>query len=441
MKEFIQDYKSCGKKQAIFYRNSTRPRNFYKMKTVKFCTLGCKVNQYDTQSIRERFIKAGFKELEDSQPANVYVINTCTVTHRADADSLSLIRKTKRENPKAKIIVTGCLAELDEDRIKKQHGVSLIVKNKDKENILATSQTDKGISFFKGHTRAFLKIQDGCNNRCSYCKVPLARGPSRSKALSEIIMEAARLVKSGFKEIVLAGICLGAYGRDLTQKIALVDVIKALENIDGLLRVRLSSIEATDISHELIDKLSYSKKLCRHLHIPIQSGDDAILKKMNRPYNSKDYINLIQRIKMKIPRIAITTDCLVGFPGETEYNFQNTLKLVQEILPLKVHIFPYSPRCGTAAGSLKELSPVIIKDRILRLKDASSNCSLDFKEKFLNKIMDVLIEASAKERGYWEGYTGNYIRTRVKSGFNLKNKLMPLRLRGIFKNIVLADFC
>jgi threonylcarbamoyladenosine tRNA methylthiotransferase MtaB len=267
--------------------------------------------------------------------------------------------------------------------------------------------------------------------------VPKVRGPSRSKSLNQIIDEAARLVKNGFKEIVLSGICLGAYGRDIKPKMSLVDVIEAIEKIDGLLRLRFSSIEAGDISDELIAKMSQSKKLCPHLHIPFQSGDDEILRKMNRKITFEDYLNLIRSIKLCIPEVAITTDVLVGFPQETEENFQNTIKLIAEAIPLKVHIFPYSRRGGTAAANFKgTLNPVIIKERALRLKEISRNCSFIYRAEFLNKKMDVLIEARAKEnREYWEGYTGNYIKVRVKSGLNLKNKLITLRLKKISEDL------
>jgi len=243
------------------------------MKTVKFYTLGCKVNQYDTQSIRERFIQRGFKELSDGKPANVYVINTCTVTHKADSESVGFIRKAKRENPKSKLIITGCLVEKDSVSLSKIKGIDAIISKR---------FFPESISDFRGRTRAFLKIQDGCNNFCSYCKVTLVRGRSRSRSLEDIIKEANCLVKKGFKELVLTGINLGSYGKDFAQKITIVDVIEALEQIKGLLRIRLSSIEAADVSDELINKISESKKLCRHLHIPIQSGDNKILKKMNR---------------------------------------------------------------------------------------------------------------------------------------------------------------
>jgi threonylcarbamoyladenosine tRNA methylthiotransferase MtaB len=418
------------------------------MRTVKFYTLGCKVNQYDTQSIRERFIQAGFKELEDSQPASIYIINTCTVTHKADSESLALIRKAKRENPKAKIVVTGCLTELDKDKIKKVRAAALIVKNRDKERIFSLlfrrpGPMISGISYFKGHARAFLKIQDGCNNFCSYCKVPLVRGPSQSKPLDEIIQEADKLLKHGFKEIVLSGICLGAYGQDLAPRTNLVSVIEALEEIKGLLRIRLSSIEAADIKEALIRKIAQSKKLCRHLHIPLQSGDDEILKRMNRKYCRNDYLNLIQKIRNFIPEMAITTDVLVGFPGESEHHFRNTLDLVRQITPLKVHIFPYSRRAGTpAAGLSEELNPTVVKQRILLLKNLGDKCAQDYQRRFLNKQMDVLVEAKSKEEPhFWQGYTDNYIKVLVKSRKNLKNQLVSLRLKKITENFVLADFC
>ncbi|MDP2938044.1 MAG: tRNA (N(6)-L-threonylcarbamoyladenosine(37)-C(2))-methylthiotransferase MtaB, partial [Candidatus Omnitrophota bacterium] len=376
------------------------------MKTVKFFTLGCKVNQYDTQSIRERFVNAGFKEIDNGRKADTYVINTCTVTSIADRKSRYFIHYAYRQNPKARIIVTGCYTALDSDEIAKIPGVTHIIKNQDKDRILEllnehnelSEQNEIGISNFSGHTRAFLKIQDGCNNFCSYCKVPRVRGASRSRPLDEIVQEANRLAKNGFKEIVLCGICLGSYGKDLQSQKNLVEVIEALEKIEGLLRIRLSSIEAGDISDELIQKMAQSKKLCQHLHIPMQSGDNEILKKMNRNYCREDYLNLIKKIKNSIPEIAITTDVLVGFPGEREDNFQNTVNLIGEIVPLRAHIFPYSKRLGTPAAILKDkINPLIIKERILQLVGISRKCALAYKEQFLNKDRDVLIEERPKE--------------------------------------------
>ena len=403
------------------------------MKTVKFYTLGCKVNQYETQSIRERFSRAGFSESENGSPADIYLINTCTVTHKADSDSRYYIHKAESQNPRAKIIVTGCLVEKDALSLAKIKGIDYLISKR---------FFSEGISSFSGHTRAFLKIQDGCDNFCSYCKVPLVRGHSRSKKLAQIIKEAKALVKNGFKEIVLCGICLGAFGRDLKPKLKLVNVIKRLEKIAGLFRIRLSSIEAGDVSDELIRHMLNSKKLCRHLHIPIQSGDDQILKRMNRRYSSADYLGLIRKIKKQIPDIAITSDVLVGFPGESEESFNNTLNLVKKIMPLRAHIFPYSPRQGTSAASLVGISPQIVKKRMQRLRNLAEKLSLQYRKKFLNKKARVLIEGLFKEKaGFWEGHTDNYIKILVSSEENLKNRLVIVRLKRIFKDSILADLC
>lgn len=425
------------------------------MQTVKFFTLGCKVNQYDTQVIREQFIQAGFTELEDHLPADLCVINTCTVTHRADADSLNIVRRVKRENPGARIIVTGCLTELDEDKIRKACAGGLIVKNKDKSNILqrffsypspthlsASSGILSGISDFKGRTRAFLKIQDGCDYFCTYCKVPLVRGRSRSRPLDEIIAEAKSLVKNGFKEIVLCGICLGAYGRDLKAQSCLIDVVEGLEKIKGLLRVRLSSIEAGDVSQALIDKMAASVKLCRHLHIPIQSGDDDILRKMKRGFSRADYSRLFKRLKKHIPGIAITTDIMVGFPGESEHNFQNSVGLIKEISPLKTHIFSYSRRQKSvvAANASTQVDPRIIKHRVLHLRKIAQNCALRFRKQFLGQELDVLIEAkTGQDPGFWYGHSDNYLKVGLVSRRNLENRIAKVSLKNIKSGFILGE--
>ena len=380
-------------------------------------------------------MEQGFREIhERKEAADLCLINTCTVTAIADQKSRGIIRRCINENPKAKIIVTGCLVEKDSQALAKLKGVSLIISK---------SFFSEGISDFYSHTRAFLKIQDGCDNFCAYCKVPLVRGRSRSKPLNDVVREAGRLAEKGFKEIVLTGICLGAYGKDLSPKTSLVILIDALEKIDGILRIRLSSIEAGDVTYALINKLAGSHKLCRHLHIPIQSGDDEILKKMQRRYTRKFYLNLIKKIKNKIPDIAITTDCLIGFPGEDEKHFRDTLDLVRRILPLKVHIFPYSAREGTRAyAKFSRFSVPIatVKKHVAILKEAAASCAKDYKERFLGRKMPVLFEARSKaKKGYWQGYGDNYIPVLFKSRRNLKNKLICVRLKSIIGDWVLSS--
>ena len=405
------------------------------MKTVKFYTLGCKVNQYDTQSIRQRFIQKGFIEFENGLPPDICVINTCTVTSAADRKSRQLIENINRKNPRAKIIVTGCLAQKDVASVAAINGVDIIIPKK---------FFPEGIDSFSKRTRAFLKIQDGCNNFCSYCKVPYVRGRSRSRGLSKIVAEAKRLTGAGFKEIVLCGICLGAYGRDKKPKLSLVDVIDNLEAIDGIKRIRLSSIEPKDLVDELIKKISKSSKLCPHLHIPLQSGSDDVLKKMNRNYSRGEYMEIINKIKQVMPDIAITTDVLVGFPTEGKGDFEDTVDLIKKIKPLKVHIFPYSPRPGTsAAREFKSAIPQsALKQRIFSLEEIARKTSFDYKKQFLNKYADVLIEADSKKRkGFYEGRTDRYMKVLVESAADLKNSLIRVKLLRISADAMIARVC
>jgi threonylcarbamoyladenosine tRNA methylthiotransferase MtaB len=407
--------------------------------------------------MRERLLEEGFSESLKAEPADVCLINTCTVTQKADSESLNLIRRSRRENPRAKVIVTGCLTELDRAKIKEVGGIDLIVKNKDKPRIInllnginGTNEINKnnersGITYFKGHTRAFLKIQDGCDNYCSYCKVPLVRGRSQSKPLSEIIKEAGALVKNGFREIVLTGVCLGAYGRDLKRGLSLTDVIDALEPIRGLLRIRLSSIEASDVTLALIEKIANSNKLCRHLHIPIQSGDNSILKKMNRKYRRLDYLRLIKALRKRLPGIAITTDILVGFPGESENNFQNTVDLIKKIQPARTHIFPYSRREKTMASvsTWPQVDTRKLKARIIQLNRLASRYALKFKRESFGGEPEVLVEGRSKDfPSYWEGYTDTYIKMVFKGNKkNLKNRLVKVKPLKSSQELIHARLC
>jgi threonylcarbamoyladenosine tRNA methylthiotransferase MtaB len=414
------------------------------MQSVKFLTLGCKVNQYDTQLIREQCLSAGFKEVDRKSKTDICIVNTCTVTHKADADSLSIIRRAKRDNPRGKVVVTGCLSELDADKIRKTSSVDLLIKNRDKHRLVGillnkfglhektkSNYTFRaGINFFEGHARAFLKVQDGCDNFCSYCKVPLVRGRSKSRKKQEIILEAGRLAQNGFREIVLTGICLGAYGKDLNPRIDLAGLIAEMEKIDGLSRIRLSSIEANDLTSSLIKRISASEKVCKHLHIPLQSGDDKILKKMNRHYKAASFLKLIKAIKKAVPGIAITTDVLVGFPGESETNFSNTAKLFKKILPLKAHIFPYSARPGTqAAGFSAMISAAKISQRVNYLNKIAQACRDKYMRGFLGRKMPVLVEGKvATCPGYWQGHTDNYLHVIIRSNEDLKNRIVIVKL-------------
>jgi threonylcarbamoyladenosine tRNA methylthiotransferase MtaB len=420
------------------------------MRKVRLVTVGCKVNQYDTQCIREDFLRNGFSEAKKSEPADVCVVNSCTVTAKADADSLYTLRKLTRENPRARIILTGCCADL---ALKRKHPIAddvMVIPNKKKGDIVssllrgrkARLQRKRGITSFSGHTRAFLKIQDGCDNYCSYCIVPFARGKPWSKKLSLIKAEASALVKNGFREIVLCGVCLGSYGKDLAGGLDLVTVINALENIEGIERIRLSSIELSDITEALIEKMLISRKLCRHLHIPLQSGDNEILEKMNRKSRREDFIGAIGRIKKSIPAIAITTDVIVGFPSEGESHFKNTVLLIQKLCPLRTHIFPFSPRVGTCAGAMRtmQVSPCAIEARISQLRDVAAACSANFRQRFLGEKADVLVESRHGDKPrYYKGYTDNYIPVMVHSKRDLVNQIVPVTLAALKDDGVIGE--
>jgi threonylcarbamoyladenosine tRNA methylthiotransferase MtaB len=376
--------------------------------------------------MRERFLKQGFIESSGFN-SDWCVINTCTVTSSADAKSRNIIRHVIRKNPNSRILVTGCLAAGGRKSLAGIEGIDYIVT----KDFFADS-----ISDFKGRNRAFIKIQDGCDNFCSYCKVPYVRGRSRSRAENEILNEAVTLVEKGFKEIVLTGICLGSYP-------CLVKLLRKLEKIPGLLRIRLSSIEAGDVSSGLVNAIKKSDKLCPHLHIPIQSGDDAILKRMRRGYTRKHYLGLIQRVKKEIKGLAVTTDVIVGFPGETQDQFNNTVSLVRTIKPLKVHIFPYSHRPATYAAKFPGQVPLeIIKDRVNCLTRIAQDLSLSFRREFINKDADVLIEGTAKfDPGYWEGFTRNYIKVMISKKAGMRGNPVPVKLKKIADSFVFAEPC
>lgn len=399
------------------------------MKTIKFHTLGCKVNQYDTQSIRERFIDRGFIVSDNGKQPDIFVINTCTVTHAADRKSKWAIRHAVNNNPAALILVTGCLVRRDWRSVAAIEGVDCLI---DKDFF------PSGISNFSGRARAFIKVQDGCDNKCSFCKVRLVRGPATSRPKEAVVKEARNLAAAGFKEIVLTGICLGAYGSDSGIRSGLIQLIDALEKIRELRRIRLSSIESGDVTDDLIDRIADSKILCPHLHIPFQSGDDHILKRMNKSLNRDDCLRLVRRLKEKISDFALSMDVMVGFPGEEEAHFKNTVDFIKEAEPLKAHIFPYSKREGTeAAGFNGEVPPHILRQRLDYLDNLCREVSAGFRKRFIGRRLKVLIESKPSgEPSMYEGRAANYIKVRMKSGRSLLNKAVTAELTEVYDNFV-----
>ncbi|MBI4357959.1 MAG: tRNA (N(6)-L-threonylcarbamoyladenosine(37)-C(2))-methylthiotransferase MtaB [Candidatus Omnitrophica bacterium] len=431
---------------------------------VKFATLGCRLNQYETQAIREQFLGRGFEETQDSKEAGVFVLNTCTVTSESDRQSRYLIRKFHRENPEAKIVVTGCYVERNEREIRSMPGVTLAVLNREKSEIVDLFSAGAGvqprpmcisgglvrpstrrysplfISRFEGRTRAYIKVQDGCNHACSFCKVVLVRGPARSRPLEEIVEEAKRLRDHGFQEVVLTGIQLGSYGYDFEKRQMLVDLLKALAVISGLKRVRLSSIEPTDVTDELIEAMASLDQVCPHLHIPLQSGDDRILERMNRRYRREFYVDLVRRIRQRVNDFVLTTDVMVGFPGEEDVHFDQTLELLMETKPYKLHIFPYSAREGTRAARFQEVvneQEVRRRKQILFMLEEKLRRSVQ--ERFMGRTMDVLVEDQHVPRGWVFGRTNNFVRVGVPSEIGCPGDFVKVEVNRVENGELVGD--
>lgn len=431
------------------------------MPKVAFYTLGCKVNQYESAAMAELFEKRGYEVVDFDAKADVYVINTCDVTNESGRKSRQVIRKAIRKNPSAKVAVVGCYAQLEPGQVSELPGVSVVIGTKDRhkivdlvekaqasdEQVVAVGNIMKQRTFediaFKGHrlkTRAFLKIQEGCNMFCSYCIIPYARGPIRSRAIESIMAEARSLAKDGFKEIVLTGIHLGLYGFDFKdKKNHLLDVISMIAQIEGIERVRLSSIEALELTDEFLDGLLKIKSFCHHFHIPLQSGCDTVLKRMNRRYSTEDFRNRVNYIRKLMPDVSITTDVIVGFPGETEEEFKMTESFISEMEFSKLHVFPFSPRRGTVAADMPDQIEKSIKnERSQRLIQLSQKLERSFRENFLNTTRYVLFEDKKADSKY-EGLTENYIKVMVESKENLHNQIKAVKLSKNTDNYIFGE--
>lgn len=408
------------------------------MKTA-FHTLGCKVNQYETQAMTEQFRQAGFDIVGEDEKADCYIINTCTVTNLADRKSRQFIRKARRMNPEAVIAVTGCYSQVKPEDLWAMPEVDIVTGNGDKPHLIdlvrealekkeriykvlpyedLSEYTDRGIIMsMEGRTRAFIKIQEGCNRFCSYCLIPFARGKVRSRDPEEVIEEARTLISHGFKEIVLTGINTALYGTEEgfrekygTREEGIESIIKGIDSLPGDFRIRLSSLEPTVVNAEYVGRLMKYPKLCPHLHLSIQSGSDNVIRAMNRHYTRKEYLDIVKVLREHDPGYGITTDIIVGFPGETEEDFRDSLDMVREAGFLKVHAFKYSKRKGTKAESMKEQVPGEIKNiRSDRLIVAGEKAALEFFSEEKGRKRRVLFE-EITEDGKLTGFTENYVR-------------------------------
>ena len=411
-------------------KNNLQPK-----KTVSFITLGCKVNQYDSDAMRTLFIRNGYSQAEGDD-ADVYVINTCSVTSVGDRKSRQMVRRIRRAHPDAIIAVAGCYAQLAPEVFEQMGDVDVIVGHQNRSQIVQyveeAKHSDKPLNEVvdimkvkdfenmevdpegEVKTRAFIKVQEGCDNYCTFCIIPYARGRLKSRLQKDAVEEIKKLVARGYREVVLTGIHLGNYGKDLHDGTSLSTLVAELVKIPDLLRIRLGSIESVELSEELIQIIHNEPKVCRHLHLPIQSGSDSVLRGMNRHYRLPQYKKLITELREKIPGLALTTDLIVGFPGETEENFQETLETLKKIQFSGIHVFPYSQRTGTPAATYpNQVSNEVKKERVHRVQTLEKDIAKKYRTQFLGQVVHVLAEEI--KNGYYEGLTDEYIRVTIKS--------------------------
>ena len=430
------------------------------MPTVSFMTLGCKVNQFETETMEGLFRRAGYDLVPFGEAADVCVVNTCSVTALGEKKSRQIVRRAKRLNDRAIIAVTGCYAQLSPKELAALEGVRLVVGTKDRARIVELVEQaahEDGVLFDVGdimqtddfediplyeapaRTRAFLKIQEGCENFCTFCIIPYARGPLRSRPLASVRREAEKLVRAGFKEIVLTGIHLGAYGRDLAEKPTLADAAREILSFSDLARLRLSSLESVELSDELFALLRDEPRFAKHLHLPLQAGSDAILRAMNRHYDTAAFARLLENVRDAVPDVSITTDVIVGFPGETDALFEESLAFVSKMGFAKVHVFPYSRREGTPAARMAGQLPMAVKkERVRRMEETAEATAKTLRESLVGKTEDVLFETETN--GVSDGLTGRYMRVYTNAPVKL-GEIVPMRLSRLYQDGFWAETC
>lgn len=416
---------------------------------VAFQTLGCRVNVYDSEAMIEMFKKDGYELVDFNEAADVYVINTCTVTNMGDKKSRQYISRAKRNNPEATVAVVGCYSQVSKDDVVAIPGVDVILGSRNKGDIVyhvnqsraekrqIVEVTDKlilnskfedlGVTGYEGKTRAFLKIQDGCNRFCSYCIIPYARGGLSSKNPQSVLKEIKKLAEEGYTEIILSGIHIASYGHDLPEKWDLLDLLEKIEEIEGIRRVRIGSIEPMFFKDGRMERIEKLKKLCPHFHLSLQSGSDRTLQRMNRRYSAVDFAEVVSVLRETLPDVSITTDVIVGFPGETEEEFLETYSFLDRVNLTKVHTFKYSQRKGTPAYHMKNQVPAELKEeRSKKIMAQSDDKEHGFYSAYNGKILEVLYEEG--KDGVHFGYTANYMKVRVESGDSIQGQYRRTRL-------------
>ena len=415
---------------------------------VAFYALGCKVNQYEIDCYAKLFLEAGWETGSFSEKCDAYVINTCAITNIGERTSRQIIRRAKKMNPEAVVAVTGCYAQTKNDEVSKMAEADVVLGTANRGAIVELVEAKmrgEDISLYTDimrerlyeelecqgkteRTRAYIKIQDGCDNFCSYCIVPYARGPVRSRSMENILKEAKKLSQKGFKEIVLTGISVASYGKDLKNSTTLRDVIEKVCEIDGIERVRLSSISPGIFTDEFIRFIAEEKKMCRHFHISLQSGSSSVLKRMNRKYTAEEYIDTLSRIRAAMPDSSVTTDIICGFPEETDEEFQETTEFVKKARFTKVHVFPYSERSGTVAEKMPQVPHPVRERRAAELSKLTEKIAAEEENRFIGQTVSVLFEQSDGE--FAEGLTGNYLRVYVCGGEELCGEIKEVTITG-----------
>ena len=441
------------------------------MPTAALITLGCKVNQYDTQAMQEVMLRNGYTVVGENDPADLCLINTCTVTNAADQKARQVIRRAIRKNPDTEILVTGCYAESDREAIEAIPGVSLVFGNREKADLqkyldlVHESWIEKdrspllqiepvhhdavrehanfsmSVSEAGKHTRALIKVQDGCSAFCTYCIIPYVRGRMTSRPLPDIVQEAKQIAANGYKEIVITGVHLGAYGLDIARQITIADILEHIHPIDGIERIRFSSIEAMNFPPDLVDRMAELPKCMPHFHLPLQAGSDKILRQMRRRYTREQFSRLVEKLRGSFPNVGITTDVMVGFPGETDADFEESLQFVEEIDFSQLHVFRYSPRRGTpAAEHTDHVPPHVSAERSKAMIALGKQLGINFRKRMLGKTMDVLVEESREgAEGHLAGFTENYLRVLIDVPDSAVNRILPVKLKALDGEFIRAE--
>ena len=434
------------------------------MNNVAFITLGCKVNQYETNAMTQQFVEKGYKIVEQHEKADIYIINTCTVTNMSDRKSRQMLRKVKEINPQAIVVACGCYVQVASEEVENIKEIDLVLGNNEKKNIvesvekyissLSKKENQKimqvedvmhqkefvefGDVTYTEKTRAVIKVQDGCDRFCSYCIIPFARGRVRSRKPENILSEIQKIANENIKEVVITGIHVASYGKDFEEEYRLIDLLEAINEIKGIERIRLGSLEPLLITKEFAERLSKLEKICHHFHLSLQSGCDETLKRMNRRYTAEQFKEIVKILRNTYKDVVLTTDIIVGFPGETEEEFEKTYTFLKEVEFYKMHVFKYSPRKGTKAAQMKgQIDGKVKEERSQKLIELSNENEKRYNQRYVGKKVEILFEE--EKQGYYRGHTKNYILAYCKSERNLENQIIQATCKSAENDHILVE--